>query len=201
METLAQSLDDLHPEKKYFLFLAKLGRANIVTLSSGLRLSDDFARALRQRLVILSEYYRYNHFFLRSTAYEFCRFLRSTKDPLWVVSEACSVIAQCTSYRGQALTMNHILQTLYFAVVIMLQLISNLAIIQRADSRIQTRMTVLTTAIHWLDQTLFGRFDHVIDISDIELLEGICSLRALALACVFIRFSVFIYKSDVQWAH
>lgn len=106
--------------KKYFIFLANLGRANIVTLSPCSQSSVDLAQGLSQRFVILLESYRYSPFLYRSTGCKFIRFLRSARDFLWVISEACSVVAQpeCTSYQGEALTMGHILKTLYFAIII-----------------------------------------------------------------------------------
>lgn len=60
VEALAECLDDSHPEKRFFLFLARLARANIVALSSS-DFSVDFtpSRVLRQRLLDLLQTHRY----------------------------------------------------------------------------------------------------------------------------------------------
>lgn len=143
--------------KKYFIFLANLGRANIVTLSPCSQSSVDLAQGLSQRFVILLESYRYSPFLYRSTGCKFIRFLRSARDFLWVISEAYSVVAQleCTSYQGEALTMGHILKTLYFATIIILQSIFDLVVYPRPESRSQIRASALKTAMYWLDQTLY----------------------------------------------
>lgn len=89
--------------------------------------------------------------------------------------------------------MGHILKTLYFATIIILQSISDLVVFPRPEPRSQARVVALKTAMYWLDQTLYRCISFVFTISDIELLDGCCSLRDLAIACVFCCSAVSIF--------
>lgn len=176
-----------YQRKRSFFFLREAWESEHCYAIAKIPFISRSCSSLRQRLVILLEYYRYSPFLYRSTGCKFIRILRSARDPLWVISKACSVVAQCTSYQGEALTMGHILKTFYFAIIIILRFISDLAAFPRPESRSQIRAAALETAMYWVDQTLYRCINRVFTISGLEL-----SLRHPALACVFCCSAVSI---------
>lgn len=163
LESLAKSPDFSHPEKKCFLAIAKLARVNVM------------ASVQSTPSLIIFE----TNIFSRAVDH----------DSLDLLGHICSIYAQAASYvaedtQGEAYV--YIVETMYFAAVLTIRSIFDLAHDSRFSSRNPHRIH-LTTLLHWLDATLCRCLLCLswIRASDLQLLEVASALRGLVFACVF----------------
>lgn len=195
VETLANSLSDSHPEKEWFLLLAKVARANLY-LWKTFKSDSQFSLKLRQSLTSIFGSTRCVNIY-STQIFTHVKGVRSIYD-IVRVGEACLLLAQVTSWLWSGPMSRpayfDIAETSWLLVIFLIK--SSVELDRHATITGRTQHVAhaaLSTLFRWLDTTIYFVLcrTHTPETSVIKHIEYVLSMYAL-----FLRYYLILINGS-----